>query len=289
MRRFFMFFAAILNTYCAFSQQQSPNLSPSVTIGIFNYLGAKVTLGPSTMHWLEAYFQRKDSLVAKYITGGKRTSAEVKRFDDSLIWRGEILLKKVMTADERIDFENKIAASREVAFPIFKEYLEPDADMNSQFGFAIKLANKLKLNDKQGREVLRSAVELFARTQYAKDNPDSGFFDKPAFESLTLTSILSQSQYNLLLAEKNKTLSERQAKYAWHDLEALAMTKAMNRDTAMKHLTIYYMMRNHINDAFAHDKPRQESYVQSLKAPKELVALKQAQIGDKLKLQKYRW
>lgn len=270
------------------AQIANPNLSPAMKVRLYDYSDGKMSFSDSTTNWLVSAFSRDDSAVAALIDAG-RPQTEILRYKDSMACVNESRLLTIMPPKERKEFENKVIQNRAFPLPMYKDIIEPSAEMNSLFGYSIKYAKDLKITDVQARQLLNGAAELRHRLEVVKANPEWGAFDKQAFESETVSGILTPAQFNDMIAAKNKKKSETQARYVWYEMESLSLTKNFNRDTSLKNITVYYLLKYHISDAFAHQKEKEELLLNQLRLPKELIALKEAKIGDRIKAHKYQW
>jgi len=279
---------SLAHTVSASAQEIKLSVSPSMKVRLYEYAQGKMSFSDSASRWLVNAFTRQDSTIASLIDAGI-TETVINRTKDSLTCANEYHLLKVMSPKERKDFESKVIQNRPFPIPMYKDIIEPSAEMNSLFGYSIKYAKDLKLTDIQARQLLNGAAELHHRMEVTKANPEWGAFDKQAFESETVSSILTPAQFNDMIAAKNKKRSETQARYVWSEMESLSLTKNFNRDTSLKNITVYYLLKYHISDAFAHQKEKEELLLNQLPLPKELIALKEAKIGDRLKAQKYQW
>ena len=104
-----------------------------------------------------------------------------------------------------------------------------------------------------------------------------------------MSKILSEDQYTIMLSEKNKPQCENQAKYIWHDLIVMGLTRKFNKEESLKNLTIYYLLRAHITERYANEKERQRAMIYALKIPEPLKSWQQSKKSDKDKLGKYEW
>jgi hypothetical protein len=164
-----------------------------------------------------------------------------------------------------------------------------DTEMDSQFGKAIQIGQNLNLKDSQYLQLINSSRELKSKMIYSKSHPDSGFFDRPAFESEKLAQILSEKQYNELLVSLNLDDCIQKAKYAWYDIKNMGLSKKFNPDSTFKNITMYYMLREHITSRYAYEKEKRAQMLGALKTPEPLIALQEAKSAVRSKLSKYAW
>lgn len=263
--------------------------SPAVVNRIYMEYTSKMTLSESAQWWLAEQYNRQDSLVAAYILAAEKDAAAVKKYTDSLSWAIEIDLKKMMTVAEQKTFATAIESQRAYPIPVLNEQIIAKAEMNSQFGAAYKLKDKLELTVEQEQALFSSAEQLRTKLDYHQSNPDSGFFDKAAFESAALSKILSEKQYNTMLAEKNKRASELQARYDWYSLRSMGLAEKFEQKTALQKMTVFYLLRAHITDRFANEKEKQSALLRALNIPEPIKALRQGKATNKSQLAKYAW
>ncbi len=229
------------------AQKLSPlvynRFSPSVSKDVF-YVAAKARLGEKWQLWLGEHFEKRDNLVLELIKRGT-SIIKIRQYTDSLSTAINAELKQLLTAKERNYFE---------------EQVENAAELNSQFGEAIKYQRQLKLNALPGGQVdslMMKARELKAKLAFVKANPDSGYFNRAAFESENMSRLLTPQQYSTLLMFKNKEKAEVQAKYDWYELKQKELDTKYNRDTTLAGLKRYYMARYVVQERFGHDKTKQ--------------------------------
>lgn len=288
-----LFFLTLVSPKILFSQKISDNVykqfPPATIIRLYENIVSKISLSEQSQIWLAKAYNRNDSLVAALINKGKINGSEIKRFTDSTQWATEEDFKKILSPEEQRDFEIKIVSKRDYPHPVFNGRIVPDAEMNSQFGVALKMKNRLKLRATQADSLLNYGALLKAKIVFAQANPDSGYFDRSAYESESMSKVLAENQYTIMLSEKNKSQCENQAKYIWHDLQVMDLASKFNKEESLKNLTIYYLLRAHITERFANEKERQRAMIYALKIPEPLKAWQQSKKTDKDKLGKYEW
>lgn len=270
------------------SKKVQETFGPAVVYKMYTDVASKVNLSEATQMWLGRAYTSRDSLLAAYISGGLSTD-KIKRVSDSTDWVIELGLKGVMLDTELKDYKEKIEDQRPFPSPIYRRRIVPDAEMGSQFGVAIKLADQLKLRDTQADSILTEAAALRRKILFYKANPDSGYFDKNAFESAYLSKTLTESQYNQLLAEKNKDAATFQAKQDWYDLKAYGLAGKFQKDSTIKVMTVYNMIRAHVMDRFAHEKDKRTTMLKAMRMPEPVKLLYQAKVGKTAELNKYAW
>lgn len=288
-----LFFLLLLSPEILFSQKIADNVykqfSPQIIIKLYDNVVSKISLSEQSQMWIAKAYTRNDSLIADLIKKGNISISELKRVADSSQWAIEEDFKKILFPSEQKDFESKIVAKRDYPHPVVNNRILPDAEMNSQFGVALKMKNILKLRDAQSDSLLTYAALLKSKLDFASANPDSGYFDRPAYESENMSKILTEDQYTVMLSEKNKPQCQNQAKYIWHDLKVMGLSNKFDKEESLKNLTIYYLLRAHITERFANEKERQRAMIYALKIPEALKAWQQSKKTDKDKLGKYEW
>lgn len=271
------------------SKKIAQTFPPSVVYKMYTDVAASVALSEDTQLWLARAYSQRDSLLAILVSEGKTPVNSIKRIADSTGWAIELGLKEVMQADELREYMTKIELQRPFPAPVYKKHIVPDAEMGSQFGAAIKVADKLKLRDTQADSILLAAATLREKIVFYKANPDSGYFDKIAYESAYLSKTLNESQYNILLAEKNKDAAAFQARQDWYDLKAYGLAGKFQKDSTIKIMTIYNLIKAHVTERFAHQKSTRTTMLKALRMPEPVKVLYQAKVGKTAELNKYEW
>jgi hypothetical protein len=280
--------AFVLPCRAQLSSKLAEQFSPSVVRKVYDNVAGNVQLGERSQFWLAAAYARQDSSVTALILRGTDATA-IKRYEDSTSLVIEHQMKKVLLPQELIEFNMNVEAKRPVPVPMHKGHIVLDAQMDSQFGACLKMGRQLSLTDEQSDSLLMAAALLRQKENYSRAHPDSGFFDQAAFESEWLGKILLDKQYDRFLANKNKVRAQQQALYDWHDLQAMGLAKQFNRDSAVKKLVVYYLLKGHITERFANDKGRRTLILNGMKQPEPLAALTRARVGEKARLQQYAW
>jgi len=250
-------------------------------------LAVKTGLNTQAQQWFATALANKDSMIMMKIAEGLPPS-EVTYYADSIEGALETNFKILLNPADRQRYQAYLDETSPTPFYVNKRYLSA-AEMNTQFGMAIKMRTKLHLRDGQVDSLIGKADEMAEKISLCKINPDAGFFDAPAFESEHLSKMLSERQYNDLLVAKNRESSDLQARYDWHDMEELGLTNKFGRDSTLKKLMTYYLLKAHIKDCYAHEKEKQALYLKSLRMPYPLVVLREARIGKNDKLARYAW
>lgn len=256
------------------AQKLSPlvykRFNPSVAKDVF-YVAAKARLGEKWQVWLGERFEKRDDLVLELIKSGAPLS-RIRLYTDSSLNAIYAQLKTLLADKERNYFEIQV---------------ENVAELNSQFGEAIKYQQQLKLDLTPGGQVdklMTKARELKTKMTFMKANPDSGYFDRLAFESENMSRLLTPQQYNTLLMFKNKEKADGLAKYDWYELKQRKLDSKYNKDTVLTSLKRYYIAKCIAQDRFGHDKAKQAIAVKGLEslipdALKELLEFRKLQVG----------
>jgi hypothetical protein len=260
-----------------------------IKIYIFENYTYKTEMTNETQVWLANELVAKDNLELTLINKNANNLNQIINFKDSINWKIEERLIAVMNKNERMNFEAKLLSTRYLPVPIHNGKLYPNAEMNSQFGIAIKLKEQLKLNSKQVDSLLVFAEILKSNFTKSNDDPLSGYFNSKAFESKFLNKILTQDQYRKVLAIKNYNNCEKKAKYTWNEMSKYPWINKFTIDTSLKKLTIYFLTKTHIIDCFAHESYKIPSLIKLIKEPEEIILLKKAKTNNIDKIENYAW
>jgi hypothetical protein len=271
------------------AEQIYSDFSAPIISKIYEKVISKVQLSTASQIFLANAYKEQYEQEIYHLRNNMLTVLNLKRYKDSSDYAIEEKLKKVLTPREIKLYDSAIIATRDFATPIFDDVIVPDAEMNSQFGIAMKYKKLLRLRDSQIDSIKNYAIALKSKIVFAKANPDSGFFDKAAFESENLSKVLNDNQYLVLLNEKNKVQSEIQARYLWHALTEKGLHKKFNKEQSLKELLIYYIIRANFTDRFANEKQRRNIMIKALKLPEPLLIYQQSLKTEKEKLEKYAW
>ena len=100
--------------------------------------------------------------------------------------------------------------------------LMPKAQQNitSQLSIALSDSIQLKLTAAQVKKLQQSQKKLADSIGLVQAYPDSIQFNRPAFESRTMESILTNKQYNQILNKKNKPIADAEAQAKWEAIVA---------------------------------------------------------------------
>jgi hypothetical protein len=271
------------------TEQVYADFTAPIISKIYEKVISKVQLSAASQIFLANAYKEQYEQEIYSLKNNILTSINLKRYRDSSDYTIEEKLKKVLTPTEIKLYDSAIVATRDFATPVFDNTILPDAEMNSQFGIAMKYKNLLRLRNTQIDSIKNFAIALKSKIVFTKANPDSGFFDKAAFESENLSKVLNDNQYLVLLNEKNKVQSEIQARYLWHALTEKGLHKKFNKEQSLKELIIYYIIRANFTDRFANEKQRRNIMIKALKLPEPLLIYQQSLKTEKEKLEKYAW
>jgi hypothetical protein len=282
----------LLNSY---SQQGiSPRVireyPSAITRKVYLNLLAKVPVAEQLQIWMADQYVWQDSVLQSvFILDDNINAEKLNRMADSTNWVIEYKLISMLGEKELAMFRKSKENERPYAIPVLNGIIYMDTEMDSQFGKAIQIGQNLNLKDSQYLQLINSSRELKSKMIYSKSHPDSGFFDRPAFESEKLAQILSEKQYNELLVSLNLDDCIQKAKYAWYDIKNMGLSKKFNPDSTFKNITMYYMLREHITSRYAYEKEKRAQMLGALKTPEPLIALQEAKSAVRSKLSKYAW
>lgn len=205
--------------------------------------------------------------------------------DTVLLQAKKYHLKQLAVLDKFFHIDRKLAANEtrklEKEMPEALKLLSAnDIDNNykSQFGFALKYQKELQLNQQQVLQLLDKAKDYESKMQFARKHPDSGYFDSHKFESINMTSILTLSKYEQLLAYKNKDKAVEQAGYTWYELTKKGLSSGLNKDSTIGTISQYYTLTYSIIDMYAHDIDARKRALKAIDAqmPAALVLIKKS-------------
>jgi hypothetical protein len=134
----------------------------------------------------------------------------------------------------------------------------------SQFLFAIKNTDKLGLNEGQVKDLFGKANELEKLKEEAYRQDSSKPYDAKKYECENLKQILTETQYNQFLVEKNRGRAKNLALADWRELVQRNMTFGHDKDSTVGVLTNFYMQRQSIYDHYEDDKIKQSDMLKLL-------------------------
>jgi hypothetical protein len=193
-----------------------------------------------------------------------------KMFADYYVIRDSVIaqLIKLDTPEEQMDsvkkfwdstFEAIFAAKEMFDFYTVKKKTTPIP--YSQFSLAVRYKTALGLDDAIVNTILQQNQKLrVMKESFYKGNPGKSF-DSRAYESETLSNLLTDSQYVKLLAIKNKNKAKTFALQDWRELQVRGMAAGHDRDSTLTELATFYLKRQIAYDRFAHDKLKQSENV----------------------------
>ncbi len=263
--------------------------SPSIVNALCENYTSKIKLNAQTQLWLANQLQEKDNKILLFSSSPLFTAAKFATYKDSLNAVMEERILEYFKDAEKTSYLEKIYKQQATVYPIYKGIYYANAEMNSIFGLAFKFRDGIKLSDAQIDQVLNAAIVLKTNNDLYTNNMDSGFFDRPAFESKQMSAVINDTQYNRLIADKNKEICNRQAYNDWYMLKKVGLDKKYEKNKVLQHLKVYYMLKAHLTERFAHEKERRALFLKSLRVPPYL---KEANILNKeneLKQKNYAW
>jgi hypothetical protein len=225
------------------------NFNPSIIEKVYNVVSKTTTpLTPNKQVAFANFFKQSDSTIASYIKKGKH-----KKFIDSIKALSLERFDSLFSATEKFQYyTSRKDVSRVSPIPY------------SQFSLAIKFKDSLGLSESI-TEALMAKSDTLKKMQDAfyAQNPNKKF-DSKAFESETLSNILTEAQHTKLLIIKNKKSAINSAVNDWNELEKRGLTNGHNKDTTIIQLTNFYLARQSAYDRYAHDKIQQSTNVKMI-------------------------
>lgn len=283
-----LFACPMLITAQKISSKLSGRFSPSLVVNIYNDVLSKMDLSESLQLELAEMYKNRDSLILNRLIQ-KNIDINIKRYADSLLYSIEIRFRHLLTAEQKLEYFSKVERARAVNFPIVKDTIYMDIQMDSQFGLALALYEKFNLKPKQKDSLIYYATLLKQKEEYTKQHPDSGYFDKAAFESEYMAKVLTEQEYNGLLSIKNKVIAETRSRDMWYQLKRENLVSSVGRADTIFRLKMYYLMQASIWDKLANQPQLRVAAMQNLKPPQLLRKYYAIRNETETKIQKYSW
>ena len=262
----------------------------SLSINVYNDVLSKMNFPEELQVNLARLYAKRDSMLLKQLSTHTPT-VQYSRYADSLQYSIEVEFKKLLTPEQKKDYFYKVERARAVNYPIVKDTIYMDIEMDSQFGLALALFEKFNLKPIQKDSLIYYATLLKQKEIYYKEHPDSGYFDKAAFESVNMPRILTVPEYNGLLSIKNKLVAEESSRNTWYELKQGNFVGLDDRNTALYQLKMYYLIKATMWDKYAHEPQLRDKIIQNIKPPdilqKARVAKSNSNTADKIR--KYNW
>ncbi|HEX6431349.1 MAG TPA: hypothetical protein VF008_26845 [Niastella sp.] len=134
----------------------------------------------------------------------------------------------------------------------------------SRFSIAIKNRQKLGLTAAQEDSLFGHAVAIeLRRNEYAEKFP-LGKFDQAPYEAMYISTILTDDQHRMVLAEKHKTLASEWARGDWEELRKRGMTDGYDSMVVITQITQYNTNRLVARDLYAANKILQNAYINDI-------------------------
>ena len=286
------FFLIRTNSYAQnVSKTITDKFPKALVINLYNDVLSKIYFKENLQLKLATLYSKRDSLIFNKLTKLSPTD-NINRYADSLLYNIEVQFKKLLTPEEKLNYFNKVERSRAVNFPIIQDTIQMDVEMDSQFGLALALYEKFNLKQKQKDSLIYYGTLLKKWEIRSKQLPDSGYFDKAAFESETISKILTEPEYNGLLAIKNKTVAENYSKHTWYQLRKdnlIPPDYNNSRDTILATLKLFYLSKATLWDKLANNSEYRNIVMQQIKVPPILIKAMTLRNNTQAKLEKYNW
>ncbi|MEQ1554710.1 MAG: hypothetical protein ABL929_11055 [Ferruginibacter sp.] len=270
MNKILFFILGVFFTVNSIAQKVSNTLiskfPQTLVINIYNDVLSKMELPENLQIKLALLYAKRDSLILKELSNPSE-NISYNRFADSLLYAIEIKFKKLLDSAKKREYFVKVERARAVNYPIIQDTIYMDIQMDSQFGLALALYEKFRLKPFQKDSLIYYATLLKQKEMYFKQNLDSGYFDKAAFESLYMPKCLTELEYNGLLSIKNKVVAETNSRNTWYDLAKQKLVTQVGRNDSIFQLKMYYILRATVWDKFAHLPQLRNSMIQSIKPP----------------------
>lgn len=256
----------VLISICAKSQVLDVSIKnnyPASIVERVYKIAVKVPINPSRQTAFANYFQRKDSILANVIKGNA-TDDSVRAITN----QQDSLFETMFTPTERFTYftetNQKKARSKPITF--------------SQFSLAVKYKDSLSLDSVIVTTLLTKITELRKlRDDYYKAN-NGKYYDSRAFESSTMTDLLTEEQYTKLLTIKNTEKAKNNALNDWNELVQRNLDSTFIQDSTIKDLSKFHLARCIAYDRFAHDKLKLNDVVKAIydAKPKAYMVLQHA-------------
>jgi hypothetical protein len=242
------------------AQSIKDNFSLSVVERVYDLLKkTNLPFSESRQTFFAKYFSRRDSVLNFFIESN---------FSDSIVTIERNKLDSI--------FENILEPEEKFRYFTSRNYGQRSRPITpSQFSKAIEYKTQLGLTQNLVN-VLLQKIEILRqkRDSFYLANPNKSF-DSRAYESETMSSLLTEDQYTDLLTIKNGKKSLNYALNDWKEMQARNLDSTLNKDSTIKSLTSYYLLKNNTFDRFMHDKIRQSEALRIVYEgkPQELVIL----------------
>ena len=115
------------------------------------------------------------------------------------------------------------------------------ADKASIISVVWKNRTQLHLTRQQKVLIIAKGKEEAKQEILAYERPDSISFNRANYEAGILPTILSDSQYNVVLRLKHLATAQKKASAAWSELTNKGLITGLNKDTTLNHATEYYL------------------------------------------------
>jgi len=136
----------------------------------------------------------------------------------------------------------------------------------SQFSIALKYQKELSLSSDQVDSLVAMAASFKRmKDDYIKAHP-TGKFDSKAFECTSMSRILTDDQYNQLLALKNWGQAKNDADAEWNEMQQRGIATNYNQDSVVTQLIIYHMGKLGAYYRYANDGVKQQANVKAMQA-----------------------
>jgi hypothetical protein len=248
------------------SEKVLSKFPPSLVINIYNDILSKMDVPENLQFKLAALYSKRDSLILKQLNNPSE-NINYNRYVDSLLYTIEIQFKKLLDVVQKREYFLKVERARAINFPIVQDTIYMNIQMDSQFGLALALYEKFRLKPKQKDSLLYYATLLQQKETFFKQHPDSGYFDKAAFESEHMPRVLTEQEYNGLLSIKNKVVAETNSRNTWYDLKSKNLVTLVGREDTIFQLKMYHLLRAAIWDKFAHLPQLRNTLLQNVVPP----------------------
>lgn len=279
-------FAQISSQAQTFSQTLISKIPAGILEKIFINYTSKIQLSEKTQMQLAERYLKNDSILFSYLQS-KRTVEEVQILKDSLNLIIEKDIPVFFSKEESGEFKSRIADKRKYAAPIINNIIYPQLEMNTPIGYALTKREDMRLRSTQTDSLISFLIICGNKEKLSEQSPDSGYFDKDAFQSDALTKILTQKQHAALLSVMYADDSKKDARFAWHDLVAYKLSDTLDKEKTIRQLTAYFLSQRVVNDLTAYDRGKQRVAMQMMRAPEYLQKLNEAKMSNEMKMEKY--
>jgi hypothetical protein len=145
----------------------------------------------------------------------------------------------------------------------------------TQFAIALKYKQQLQLRPALCDTLVWHAMYLSKQRDSILFIDPFAIIDFGEYETIHLTRLLTEEQYNLVLFHKNRTYAAANAVTDWQEMEVRGLDRGFFKDETIRQITEYYIIKNNAWCRYANDKVKLWANLRSIdeEKPKALKVL----------------